>query len=92
LIKIKEPSYSQALDKVFIVDYFYYILLHFVPVKGGGLIRVYTALVPPFRHRTVIACFPKTSVKEAIQMVLVQLGRDYVDPKEYVLLLNVIFY
>lgn len=56
----------------------------FLPLspKGGGLIRVYTALVPPFRRRTVIACVPKTTVKEAIQMVLVQLGRDYVDPKE----------
>ena len=46
------------------------------------MVRVYTALVPPFRHRTVIPCMPKTSVKDAIQMVLVQLGRDYVDPRE----------
>ena len=50
--------------------------------KGGGLVRLYTALVSPFLHRVVIVCSKKTTVSEAVQTALAKCGKHDLDTKQ----------
>lgn len=49
--------------------------------KGGGLLRVYTALVSPFQHRVVIVCSRKSSVGEVVATSLAKCGKQDQDAK-----------
>ena len=50
--------------------------------KGGGLVRVYTALVSPFLHRVVVVCGRKTTVSDVVQVALAKCGKQDRDPKK----------
>ena len=49
--------------------------------KGGGLVRVYTALVCPFQHRVVVVCSKKSSVGEVVATALAKCGKQDQDSK-----------
>ncbi len=49
--------------------------------KGGGLVRVYTALVSPFVHRVVVVCGKKTTVADVVQTALGKCGKQQLDAK-----------
>ena len=50
--------------------------------KGGGLLRVYTALVSPLEHRAVVVCGKKTIVAEVVATALAKCGKQDLDPKK----------
>ncbi len=50
--------------------------------KGGGLLRVYTALVCPLEHRAVVVCGKKTTVAEVVATALAKCGKQDLDPKK----------
>lgn len=50
--------------------------------KGGGLVRVYTALVSPFLHRVVVVCGRKTTVLDVVQTALAKCGKQDREPKK----------
>ena len=52
-----------------------------VSSKGGGLLRVYTALVSPFDHRVTLVCSKKTSVAEVVHTALAKCGKVELDAK-----------
>ena len=52
-----------------------------VLVKGGGLLRVSTALVSPFHHRVVVVCGKKTTAGEVVQISLAKCGKTDLDHK-----------
>ena len=52
-----------------------------VVAKGGGLVRVYTALISPFQHRVVIVCSKKTNASEVVQTALAKCGKTELDAK-----------
>ncbi len=54
-----------------------------VVVKGGGLLRVYSALVNPLEHRLVVVCGKKTTVAEVVATALAKCGKQDLDPKRY---------
>ena len=49
--------------------------------KGGGLVRVYTALVSPFHYRIVVVCSRKTTLAEVVQTALAKCGKTELDAK-----------
>ncbi len=51
--------------------------------KGGGLVRVYTALVSPFHHRVVVVCSRKSSVGEVVATSLAKCGKQDQDIKRW---------
>ena len=44
--------------------------------KGGGLVRVYTALVSPLQYRVVVVCNRKSSVGEVVATALAKCGKE----------------
>ena len=55
--------------------------------KGGGLLRVYTALVSIFHRRMVVVCGKRTTVGDVVQTVLAKCDKHGADPKSYTLAL-----
>ena len=55
--------------------------------KGGGLLRVYTALVSIFHRRMVVVCGKRTTVGDVVQTVLAKCDKHGADPKRFVRLM-----
>ena len=60
------------------------LLYSSVAEKGGGLLRVYTALVSLFHRRMVVVCGKKTTIGEVVQTVLAKCDKHESDPKRCV--------
>lgn len=50
--------------------------------KGGGLVRVYTALVSPLQYRVVVVCSRKSSVGDVVSTALAKCGKQEHDAKK----------
>lgn len=57
---------------------------HSVVGKGGGLVRVYTALISPFVHRVVVVCSKKSTVSDVVHTALAKCGKQDLDAKRLV--------
>jgi serine/threonine protein kinase len=55
--------------------------------KGGGLFRVYTALVAPFHPRVIIIYSKKMTMLEVVQLSLAKCGKQDLDYRSYAIAL-----